>query len=77
MACDLCGGKLQDKKVTYSIEYNNRLHIVEHVPVKECMQCGERLYSPEIVKNIQNAVWQNKKPDKIIKTPVIEYASIT
>ncbi|MEW6378091.1 MAG: YgiT-type zinc finger protein [bacterium] len=76
MKCDLCGGPLEDRTISYAIEYEGHLHIIEHVPVKECLQCGERLYSPQTVEKIQNAIWHGQKPDKVIETPVIDYASI-
>ena len=50
MKCDLCGGQVVERNVSYTIEFNERLHIIEHVPAKECLQCGERLYTPETVE---------------------------
>jgi len=76
MKCDLCGGPVVDKEVSYVIEFKERLHIVEHVPARECLQCGERLYAPETIEKIQKAVWQDRKPDRVIETPVIDYVSI-
>lgn len=76
MKCDICGGPLVEKEVTYTIEFSGHLHIIENVPTKECLQCGERLYSPETVEKIQKAIWGKKKPDKIIQTPVIDYVSL-
>jgi YgiT-type zinc finger domain-containing protein len=76
MKCDICGGPLVEKEVTYTIEFNERLHIIENVPAKECLQCGERLYSPETVEKIQNAIWENRKLDKVVQMPVIDYVSI-
>lgn len=76
MKCDLCGGQVVERNVSYTIEFHERLHIIEHVPAKECLQCGERLYAPETVEKIQNAIWQNRKPDRVIKTPVVDYIAI-
>ena len=76
MKCDLCGGTMVDREVSYTIEFKGRLHIREHVPAKECLQCGERLYSTETVEKIQNAIWQNRKSDRFIETRVVDYVSI-
>ncbi|TLD40624.1 MAG: hypothetical protein JETT_3122 [Candidatus Jettenia ecosi] len=76
MKCDLCGGQVVERNVAYTIEFNEQLYIIEHVPTKECLQCGERLYTPETVEKIQTAIWQHQKPDRVIKTPVIDYMSI-
>ena len=76
MKCDLCGGSVVEREVTYTIEFKGRLHIVEHVPARECLQCGERLYSPETVEKIQKAIWQNRKPARVVETPVIDFVAI-
>ena len=76
MECDICGGPLEKKKVQYIIEVKGRLHILEHVPAKECLQCGERLYSPETVEKIQDAIWKDRKPDRVVEMPVIDYVLI-
>lgn len=76
MTCDLCGGPTVDQEVSYTIEFKERLHIVENVPARECLQCGDRLYSPETVEKIQNAIWQDREPDRVIQMPVIDYVSI-
>lgn len=76
MKCDLCGGSVVDREVRYTIAFKGRLHIVEHVPARECLQCGERLYSPETVEKIQKAIWQNRKPDRVVETPVIDFVAI-
>ena len=76
MKCDLCSGPVVNQKVLYTIEFKERLHIIENVPAKVCLQCGERLYSPETVEKIQTAIWQEKKPNKTIEAPVLEYASM-
>ncbi len=76
MKCDLCGGAVVERKVSYTIEFKGRLNIVEHVPARECLQCGERLYSPETVEKIQKAIWQNRKPDRVVETPVIDFVAI-
>ncbi len=60
MKCNLCGGVVIDREVSYTIEVKERLHIIEHVPAKECLQCGERLYSPEIVEKIQKPFGKTK-----------------
>lgn len=76
MKCDLCGDTVIDREVSYTIEFKERLHIIEHVPDKEYLQCGERRNSPETVEKTQKAIWQNQKPDRYIETQVIVYVSI-
>lgn len=74
--CDLCGGPIQEQRVTYSIEFEGRLHIIERVPARVCLQCGERLFSPETVEKIQNAIWHGQKPKKFARLPILDFVSI-
>lgn len=77
MKCDLCGGTQREQAVSYSIYFEDRLHINEHVPAKVCSQCGERLYAPATVEKIQKAVWSHRKPDRTVSAPVIDYVSLS
>lgn len=76
MKCDLFGGPLEEKEVAYMIEYQRHFHVIENVPAKVCLQGGERLYSPDTVRKIQKAIWENMKSDKIEVMPVVNYEMI-
>ena len=76
MECDLCAGPVEEKEVAYMIEYQGRFHVIENVPAKVCLQCGERLYSPETVRKIQKAIWGDRKPDRVVEMPVVDYEMI-
>jgi hypothetical protein len=39
-----------------------------------CKETGEQYFAPETVERIQALVKGKKKPDKVIETPVYEYA---
>ncbi|MBU1128181.1 MAG: YgiT-type zinc finger protein [Candidatus Omnitrophica bacterium] len=75
MRCDFCGGRLNRKKVSYTIFYEGHWIIVEHVPAKVCRQCGEKTFSPDTVELLQKTVWSKRQPDKKIETPVFNLAS--
>jgi YgiT-type zinc finger domain-containing protein len=74
MKCDICGGSLVEKEVTYKIELANKMVVVEHVPARVCNQCGETLYSAEAVERLQKTVWEQKNPSRVIETPVFDFA---
>ena len=42
-----------DKSVTYTIELDGRLIVIEHVPARIDLQTGEQLFSPQTVERIQ------------------------
>ena len=75
MRCDLCGGRLIKKETSYTIFYEGHWVIVEHVPAKVCLQCGESLFNPETVEALQKTIWSKRKPNKKIETPVFDLAS--
>jgi YgiT-type zinc finger domain-containing protein len=76
MKCDICGGPVTEQAVTYRIELSNRLIVVENVPAKVCLQCGERLYSAETVERLQKTVWEDKPPSRVLETPVFNFAGV-
>ena len=76
MKCDRCVGEYREAEVSYTLFYEGKFHIIEHVPARVCSQCGERLYTPETVKKVQAAIWQHRKPDRIVETPVIDFVLI-
>jgi hypothetical protein len=39
-----------------------------------CRETGEQYFSPETVKHIQAIIQGSRTPDKVIETPVYEYA---
>ena len=63
-----------DTKVTYTLQHNGKLFLIEHVPARVCRETGEQFFAPETVEHIQALIKGNKKPDKMIETPVYEYA---
>ncbi len=65
---------LVDAKVTYTIEYDGQVYIVEHVPARVSQETGEQYFAPETVEHIRNLIKSRRKPDKVIATPVYEYA---
>ncbi|MBM4121862.1 MAG: type II toxin-antitoxin system MqsA family antitoxin [Nitrospira sp.] len=75
MACDLCGSPLKEQMVTYTIQLGDKLVVVEHVPAKVCVQCGERLYSPDTVERLQKTVWEQRAPSRVLQTPVFDFAA--
>ena len=76
MKCDICSGPMVEKEVTYWIEMDDRLFVVEKVPAKVCVQCGERLYSAETVERLQKTVWGHKEPTRVIETPVFDFSEV-
>jgi len=63
-----------DAQVTYTLEHRGRFFIVENVPARVCRETGEQYFAPETVEHIQAIITSKKRPDRVIETPVYEYA---
>jgi YgiT-type zinc finger domain-containing protein len=63
-----------EQKVTYVLEQQGKVLIVENVPARVCRETGERLFAPETVERLQQIVWAQKKPIRVVETPVFEFA---
>jgi YgiT-type zinc finger domain-containing protein len=74
MKCDVCGSPMKEQAVTYTIQMDDKLVVVEHVPANVCGQCGERMYSPETVERLQKTVWEQRSPSRVLQTPVFDFA---
>ncbi len=67
---------LLEKKVTYSIEVDGRFILIEDVPARVNIETGEKYFAPRTVERLQQAVWEQCQPVRVIETPVYEYAAL-
>jgi len=44
------------EKVTYTIDVDGKLLVIEHVPARVCLETGEQLFSAETVERIQHLI---------------------
>jgi len=63
-----------ETEVTYTLEYDGKFFLIEHVPARVCRETGEQYFTPETVEHIQAVIKGKKKPTKTIETPVYKYA---
>jgi len=63
-----------DTKVTYMLEQDGKVLLIEHVPARVCRETGEQYFTPETVEHIQALIKSRKEPARFIETPVYEYA---
>lgn len=63
-----------DTTVTYTLEHQGKLYVIEHVPARVCQETGEEFFSPSTVEHIQALIRGKKRPSRFIQTPVFEYA---
>ncbi len=63
-----------EKQVTYTVEAEGRIVVIEHVPARVCVETGEQFFSPQTVERIHAIVRGGGKPARTVQTPVYEFA---
>ena len=66
--------KLVERRVTYTLEHEGKFYIVENVPARVNEETGEQFFSPTTVERLQKMILTPGKPNRVIQTPVYEYA---
>jgi hypothetical protein len=66
--------KLVERRVTYALQHEGKFYIVENVPARVNEETGEQFFSPGTVERLQKTILQKRKPDRVIQTPVYQYA---
>jgi YgiT-type zinc finger domain-containing protein len=66
---------LEEQKVTYILELDGKFIIVENVPARVNVETGEQYFSPAVVEQLQQTIWGEQKPQRVIETPVFEFAT--
>ena len=66
--------KLVERRVTYTLEHLGKFYIVENVPARVNEKTGEQFFSPATVERLQKMILTPGKPNRVIQTPVYEYA---
>jgi len=74
MTPDLWNEKLEERKVTYTMELDGRLIVIENVPARVNVETGEQLFAPETVERLQRLVWDRKEPVRMMQVPVYVFA---
>lgn len=65
---------LVDRKVTYHIEFQGRLFVIENVPARVNVETGENHFSPDTVERLRHIVRERRRPVRTIQTRVYEFA---
>ena len=64
-----------DRRVTYTLEKNGRFFVIENVPARVCVETSEQYFAPETVEQLQQTIWEEKEPKRMIETPAYEFAA--
>ena len=73
MRCYFCKGKIVEKRVRVDFRWGDELVVIEDVPAEICQQCGEKHFSPEVYKAMENLAKTKTKTVKHIAIDVIRF----
>ncbi len=68
---------LVEQNVTYTLQMNGTVFVVENVPARVNTETGEQFFSPQTVERLQQVIrnQHQQKPIRTIETPVFDYAA--
>ena len=61
------------QNVTYTLQASGRFVVVENVPARVSLRTGEQFFAPETVERLQQIVWEQQAPVRIVETPVFQF----
>lgn len=65
---------LAEKPVTYTLNLNGQLILIENVPARVNEETGEQFFSPSTVERLQQTILDTPEPDHFIQVPVYNYS---
>jgi hypothetical protein len=66
---------LIEKLVTYTLQLNGQVFMVENVPARVNEETGEQFFSPSTVERLQQIILTEQEPDRFTEIPVYNYAA--
>ncbi len=65
--------RLEERKVTYTLDVNGKLIVIENVPARVNVETGEQLFLPETVRRLQQMIQEDSAPKRIMQVPVFDF----
>ncbi|MGF1480020.1 MAG: hypothetical protein ACFB4I_11085 [Cyanophyceae cyanobacterium] len=60
---------LVEKPVTYALNLNGEVVLIENVPARVNEETGEQFFSPSTVERLQPTILDRKEPDRLWRSP--------
>ena len=64
-----------EKQVTYTLELDGKVVLIENVPARVNEETGEQFFSALIVERLQKMILDKEEPDYFVQVPVYTYSS--
>ncbi|NJR51471.1 MAG: YgiT-type zinc finger protein [Leptolyngbyaceae cyanobacterium CSU_1_3] len=66
---------LVEKQVTYTLQFNGQVLVIENVPARVNEETGEQFFSPSTVEHLQQIILTGQEPYRFAEVPVYNYAA--
>lgn len=66
---------LVEKQVTYALNLNGKIVLIENVPARVNEETGEQFFSPSTVERLQQTILGSEEPDHFVQVPVYDYST--
>lgn len=67
--------RLVEQTVTYTLLKDGKFYIIENVPARVDVETGEQYFAPQTVERLQQTIWSQRKPVRVLETPVYEFVA--
>jgi YgiT-type zinc finger domain-containing protein len=75
MTWDEIDDRLEERLVTFSMDYHGRTVIIENVPARVDPVTGEEYFSPETLDQLQAIIWGGPQSEPESPTQVVQFAA--
>ncbi len=74
MRCSIdgCPGEYEQGEVVHTVRQGNRIIVIDHVPAEVCNVCGDVLFTPETVRQIEFLRQTTAPPTRTV--PLYDFA---
>jgi YgiT-type zinc finger domain-containing protein len=74
MRCSIegCSGDYEEKTVIHTVRSDGRVVVIDHVPAEVCTVCGDVLFSPQTVRQLERLLAD--LPEAKETVPLFEFA---
>ena len=68
MRCSIegCPGEYEQREVVHTVRQGTRISVIDHVPAEVCTICGDVLFTPEIVRQIESLRHTKASPTRTV-----------
>lgn len=68
MRCSIegCPGEYEQCEVVHTVRQGNRIIVIDHVPAEVCTICGDVLFTPETVRQIESLRHTKASPTRTV-----------